>query len=809
MSLKQEIILDGKSVPVLALRGLSVFPEAMINFDVERSASIKALDKAMNEDRVIFLVAQKDITMDEPKENDIYKIGTVCVLKQTLRQPGTKIVRVIAEGVMRAKIVEIDESGECMFAELCELPDVEEKLSLKSETYVRKIKAMFAEFSNLTGSMSPKTILNVIAMEDVSKLSNYIAQNIYLVPQDKQDLLEETKPSKRLLELHDILAHELKLAQMQKELSDSTNDQVNQNQKEYFLREQMKVIQAELGDGAASVSDDVAEYREMIFDLGLDAEIEKKLLKEVNNLSRQHFSSSESTVIRNYLDACLSIPWNLRTFESVDLVKAKKTLDSEHFGLDKVKNRIIEYLAVRKLTPEAKGGVICLVGPPGTGKTSIAMSLAKAMNRKLCRVALGGVHDEAEIRGHRKTYVGAMPGRIASGIIQAGSMNPVMVLDEIDKLGSDHRGDPASALLEALDGEQNSKFRDNYLEIPLDLSDVLFITTANRLDTIPRALLDRMEVIELTSYTDEEKVQIAKKYLLPRQRKKHGLTAGNLKMSDDVIRAIISRYTKESGVRNLERELAKVCRKCALGIASEEYKSLTVRTNSLEKLLGAERYKTPMLWAKNEVGLVHGLAWTSVGGEVLDVEVAVIEGSGKLQLTGNLGNVMKESANAALSYIRSRAEGLGIAADFHKTKDIHIHFPEGAVPKDGPSAGMAICVALISALSGVPVRGDVAMTGEISLRGRILAIGGLREKTMAAMRNGITTVIIPSANEHDLDEIDQTVRCALKFVLADHVDNIIDIALFKPSEDSIKAVDMKADKIVAKKNKSEGIRIGQ
>ena len=482
-------------------------------------------------------------------------------------------------------------------------------------------------------------------------------------------------------------------------------------------------------------------------------------------------------MIRSYLDTCLDVPWNIRTKETIDIKKARKMLDEDHFGLDKVKERIIEFLSVRKLAPEVKGGVICLVGPPGTGKTSIAMSIARATNRKLSRVALGGVHDEAEIRGHRKTYIGAMPGRLVSGLIQAGSMNPLMVLDEIDKLGSDYRGDPSAALLEALDFEQNCHFRDNYMEIPVDLSDVLFITTANTTDTIPRPLLDRMEVIELTSYTDEEKLQIARRHLLPKQREKHGLNGRTLRISDDAIREIISLYTRESGVRLLEREIAAVCRKCAAGIAQGEYKSLNVRAGMLELLLGVPRYKPDAIYPRDEVGLVRGLAWTAVGGEVLDVEVNVVDGAGHLELTGNLGDVMKESCKAAISYIRSRASQLGIDPEFYRKKDIHIHFPEGAVPKDGPSAGITICIGVISALTGIPVRRDLAMTGEITLRGRILPIGGLKEKTMAALRAGVSTVIIPAGNEADLDEIDQSVRHSLRFVTADHVDAILDTAL--------------------------------
>ena len=541
----------------------------------------------------------------------------------------------------------------------------------------------------------------------------------------------------------------------------------------------MKVIQAELGE-----DDDIENYRQKINALPVSEEIRERILKELNRLSKQPFGSSEASVLRNYLDVCLEIPWGVKTKETINLAKARKKLDDDHFGLEKVKERIIEYLAVKQLSPDIKGGLICLVGPPGTGKTSIAQSVASAVNRKLVRISLGGVHDEAEIRGHRRTYIGSMPGRIISGIIQSGSCNPLMVLDEIDKLASDYRGDPSAALLEALDSEQNHSFRDNFLELPFDLSEVFFITTANTLDTIPRALLDRMEVIQLSSYTDEEKLRIAKDHLIPKQRKAHGLKANQLKLSDAAIRELIHSYTRESGVRNLVRQLANVCRKAASGIAEEKFKSLNLRAGGLANVLGPAKFKPDVMRSRDEIGLVRGLAYTAVGGEVLDVEVAVVEGSGKLQLTGNLGNVMQESAKAALTYIRSRASVLGVDPDFHKNKDIHIHFPEGAVPKDGPSAGITVTVALISALSGTPVRRDVAMTGEITLRGRVLAIGGLKEKTMAACRIGVKTVIIPAENEADLENIDQTVRKQLNFVMAENVDDILDVVLVRKIEDA-------------------------
>lgn len=770
-------------IPMLALRGLTVFPEMLMTFDVEREASMGSIAAAMRKNQLIFLATQKDIANDMPEENEIYSVGVVCRIRQQLRQPKSRICRVMVEGLYRAAAVRINTDPKGYKAFVQRLDDKPERVSAaRQEALLRNCVSLFEEYLQQNPDAINEQILNVIAHPEPAYVSWYIAQNVHMKIEDKQFLLEETSPSRRLVKLGKVLNNELDIIAIEKELNDATNEQLNKNQREYYLREEMKIIQAELGDDAGV--DDFDEYRRKIEALPVADEIRQKLLKELSRLQKQPFGSSEAAVLRSYLDVCLELPWGVKTEETVDVAKARKILDDEHFGLEKVKERIIEYLSVRQLAPDAKGGLICLVGPPGTGKTSIAMSVAHATNRKLVRVSLGGVHDEAEIRGHRKTYIGSMPGRIISGITQAKSCNPLMVLDEIDKLGHDYRGDPAAALLEALDGEQNGSFRDNFLEIPFDLSDVFFITTANSLDTIPRALLDRMEVIELSSYTDEEKLQIAKQHLIPKQRKKHGLRGNQLRMTDNAIREIITSYTRESGVRNLERQIASVCRKAAAGIAEEKFKCLSLKEGKLEDVLGPARFKPEQKCVKPEVGLVRGLAYTSVGGEVLDVEVAVIEGSGKLELTGNLGDVMKESVRAAMTYVRSRADKLGIEADFYKTKDIHIHFPEAATPKDGPSAGITITIALISALTGAPVRSDVAMTGEISLRGRILAIGGLREKTMAAMRNGIKTVIIPADNEADLAKIDQTVRAALHFVPTDHVDKILDVALIRSNEQS-------------------------
>ena len=772
-----------EKLPMIALRGLTMFPDVILTFDVEREPSLRALEMSVIGNRDIFLVAQKNVAVDVPEEKDMYSVGVVCRVKQQIRQPQSSIRRVTVEGLYRARAEHMVLTGRAYTADVTPLPDKEERVSEdRIVALVRSCFSMYHDYLSENPEAMTEQLISVLSVNEPGGVANHIAHNVNLNYDEKQSLLEELYPSRRLVRLGKILRRELNILQLERELADATQEQMNQNQREYYLREEMKIIQAELGEDGQT--DDIGEYRRKISALAAPDEIKEKLNKELSRLMKQPFGSSEAAVLRGYLDTCLELPWGKKTTETIDLEKARKLLDDEHFGLEKVKDRVIEYLAVKKLSQNIKGGLICLVGPPGTGKTSIAMSIAKAVNRKLVRVSLGGVHDEAEIRGHRKTYIGSMPGRIINGIIQAKSCNPLMVLDEIDKLGSDYRGDPSAALLEALDGEQNSTFRDNFLEIPFDLSEVFFITTANTLDTIPRALLDRMEIIQLASYTDEEKLQIAKRHLLPKQRKKHGLRANQLRVSDEALREIIRSYTRESGVRTLEREIARLCRRAACDIAEEKCKGVSVKAGGLEPLMGPAKFKPEHLRVRDEVGLVRGLAYTSVGGEVLDVEVAVVDGSGRLELTGNLGDVMKESARAAMTYIRSRAGVLGIEHDFYKTKDIHIHFPEGAVPKDGPSAGITVTIALISALTGAPVRHDVAMTGEITLRGRVLPIGGLREKTMAAMRAGVKTVIIPADNEADLENIDQTVRRALEFVQTDHVDKVLDVALIRGAENS-------------------------
>lgn len=764
------------TVPVLTLRGLTVFPQLLLHFDVGRDASIRALEMAMAETHEIFLVTQRDLTVECPKEDDLYSIGTVADVKQILRLPENG-VRVMVAGRSRGRLIRLLASEPYLTAEIELIPEspAAKKNSSRTEAAIRQIYSHLERYTELSDRIAPEVYLKLLASDNPAYIADYAAQNLPLRFEDKQAVLEELQPARRLDRLCRILSREVEILEVESELAAKIHEQVAANQRDYFLREQLRVIQRELGE--SEEDDEITEYRQRIAQTKLPDEVREKLLKEVRHLEKQPYSSSEAAVLRGYLDTCLELPWAVKTRERVSVNAVSRVLEADHYGLKKVKERILEFVAVKQLAPNLSGQIICLVGPPGVGKTSIAMSVAKAMNRNLARISLGGIRDEADIRGHRKTYVGAMPGRIIAGIKQAGSSNPVLLLDEIDKVGSDHRGDPAAALLEVLDGEQNRTFRDHYLEVPFDLSDVMFITTANTTDTIPRPLLDRMEVIEIPSYTDREKLQIAKRHLFPRELARHGLTKSQLKISDNCLNELIAGYTKESGVRLLERRLAALCRKTAARIAKKDVKQVSITENNLKDFLGPRRYQDDAPSAEPVVGVVNGLAWTSVGGELLEVEVNVVPGSGKVVLTGNLGDVMKESARAALSYIRSRANELGVEADFHNTKDIHVHFPEGAVPKDGPSAGIAIATAMVSALTGIPVKRDVAMTGEVTLRGRVLAIGGLREKTMAALRNRITTVIIPADNMKDLEEIDQTVRSSLTFVPVKQIDEVLAQAL--------------------------------
>ena len=762
--------------PVLALRGLTVFPELTLSFDVEREISIYALDCAMEADREIFLVTQREIGVNEPREEDLYEVGTVCRILQILRTSETT-VRVVVEGLQRARLHRLWQTKPFLQANV-ELLEEEfpGKRTARTEALLRQTYGLVGEYQSLNANITDDMVAAVLDEQEPGHLADYIAQNFTLRHQDRQRVLEQFHPIRRLEVVNEILRHEADVLSLEKEMERKVRERVAHVQRDMILREQVKVLQHELGDDG---DEEIEEYAAKVRALKLPEETEKKLFKEIDRLSKQPFGSAEASVIRNYLDVCLDMPWNKQTRDRSDVEKAKAMLDRDHFGLDKVKEQILEFIAVRQINPDAKGKILCLVGPPGVGKTSIAISVAKAMNRKLSRLSLGGVRDEADIRGHRKTYIGAMPGRIIDALIRAKSMNPLLVLDEIDKLASDMRGDPASALLEVLDSEQNYAFRDHFLEIPVDLSRVMFITTANTTGTIPRPLLDRMEVIELSSYTDEEKVEIARRHLLPKQLKEHGLKKGQLRLSDGALRTVISGYTKESGVRVLERQIGKLCRKAAMRLVTSDVKLVNITEKNLKDFLGVVRYQENVHITRDEVGVVNGLAWTEVGGEILQVEVNVMDGTGKLELTGNLGTVMQESAKAALSCLRSRAGELGIEKGFYKTKDIHIHFPEGAVPKDGPSAGIAITTAMLSALTGRKVRGDVAMTGEVTLRGRVLPIGGLKEKTMAALRNGVTTVIIPKENEKDLEEIDQTVRRALQFVPVETVDAVFAAAFAK------------------------------
>lgn len=771
-------IVKKQVLPLLPLRGLTVFPYMILHFDVGRVKSIKALEEAMINNQLIFLVAQKDAKNDSPNEEDIYSVGTISKVKQLLKLPGDTI-RVLVEGLSRAEICELTQTEPFFMAEVSEkiyMPD--EESNAEMEALKRRVMSTFEEYVKLSNKISPDTLLTVSSIEDPGQLSDIVTSNIVLKVEQKQEILNEFQPQERLEKLLEILLKEIEILEIEKNISAKVRKQIDKMQREYYLREQMKAIQSELGD-KEGVTGEVEEYREKLKEAGLPEEVEKKVNKELDRLLKMPSGSAEGSVVRTYLDWIFDLPWNKKTEEIIDLKRSEEILEEDHYGLEKVKERILEFLAIRKLKNDLKGPILCLVGPPGVGKTSIARSIAKALNRNYVRMSLGGVKDESEIRGHRKTYVGAMPGRIISSLKQAGSKNPLILLDEIDKMSSDFRGDPASAMLEVLDAEQNHTFRDHYLELPFDLSDVLFLTTANNLDTVPRPLLDRMEVISLSGYTEEEKVNIAIKYLFPKQLETHGLKKANIKIDEQAVRDIINYYTREAGVRNLERQIATVCRKVAKNLVSSERKSAKVTAVGLEKLLGGKKYRYDKANEKDEVGISTGLAWTPVGGDTLSIEVTIMNGSGRLELTGHLGDVMKESARAAMSFIRSRVEQFNIDKDFHNKFDIHIHVPEGAVPKDGPSAGITLATAMISALTGLPVKRNVAMTGEITLRGRVLAIGGLKEKVLAAHRAGINTIICPSDNKKDLEDIPENVRKRLKFVLASDMDTVLNTALGK------------------------------
>ena len=774
----EEHVIPGK-MPFIALRGLAIFPKQTVHFEVGRMKSAKALEQAMQDDRMIFLVPQKDITVEEPGTKELYTVGTVGKIKQILKGHDNTL-RVLVTGMYRARISRLIHQEPFLEGTVSQLFETEIVESPRNQALCRQANTQYGRYLEISEYPGQSVHLTMMASNDPGYLADTIAQNSTLEYTDKAKLLSNLHPVRRLEAVIGLIRREMEIISLEGDIQARTHANMDRHQKEYFLREQMKVIQEELGDDEEA---EFGEYEKNILLLNLDEASESKLRKDLDRLRKQPFGSQEAAVLRNYLDTVLELPWNKRTKERISVEAASKVLEKEHYGLEKVKQRILETIAVRQMAPELPPQIICLVGPPGVGKTSIAYSIARSLNRKLGRISLGGVRDEADIRGHRKTYVGAMPGRIMTALSQAGSSNALLLLDEIDKMALDYRGDPGAALLEVLDAEQNKAYRDHYIELPFDLSDVMFITTANSLDTISRPLLDRMEVIELGSYTDEEKLMIAKNHLLPKQMDKHGLKKAQLKVTDDAIREMVACYTRESGVRQLERCIAQICRKADIQLVGEEPpKKILVNGTNIPDYLGVRKYLPERLPGSDQVGLVTGLAWTSVGGETLEVEVNVMDGTGKLELTGNLGDVMKESAHAALSYIRANAQRLGITSDFYKTKDIHVHFPAGAVPKDGPSAGVTVTTAMVSALTNIPVRRDVAMTGEVSIRGRVLPIGGLKEKTMAALRYGVSTVIIPEDNRRDLEEIDQTVRKALNFVAVDSVDKVLDVALKRENQ---------------------------
>ena len=770
-------------LPLIPLRGLAIFPYMILNFDIGREMSLKALDQAMLEDELVFLTSQKEAEVDEPTTDDFYHVGTICKVKQVIKLPG-ETVRVLVEGISRGKIKEIDEEEGYFKAVVEEIIYDQEnaETDVEVEAFVRNVFDAFEEYINIGNRVSPEILVSLAEIENVDRFIDTIAANIFLKAEQKQEILEEFDISKRLELLYRILLEEIDILKIEKKITLRVKKQMNKVQKEYYLREQLKAIQKELGEDE-DLSSEVEEYKEKLKKIKASKETKLKIEKEISKFSRTSPQSPDSSVSRTYLDTIFSLPWNKETRDKLDLKNAKEILDQQHYGLEKVKDRILEYLAIRKLSKSLKGPIICLVGPPGVGKTSIAKSIAEALGKKFVRISLGGVRDEAEIRGHRRTYVGSIPGRIINGLKEAQTKNPVFLLDEIDKMAADYKGDPSSAMLEVLDPEQNKTFVDHYLEVPFDLSKILFVTTANSLSTIPGPLLDRMEVIEVSGYIEEEKLNIAQKYLLPKQVKENGLEEGFVTVEEQAMRDIINYYTREAGVRTLERTIGKVCRKIAKKfVENPSLEGVVVTSKDLEEYLGRDKYLYDLAGTKPEVGVVTGLAWTSVGGVTLPVEVNVLKGKGQVVLTGSLGDVMKESAQAGISYIRSIADKFDIPEDFYKTEDIHIHCPEGATPKDGPSAGITMATAVISALTKIPVRSDVAMTGEITLRGRVMVVGGVKEKVLAAHRAGIKKVLIPRECDAQLDEIPENVKEKLEIVLVDHMDQVLEHALVKDGE---------------------------
>ena len=782
MSEKVTIKVERKKLhlPTIALRGLVVFPNNLVHFEVGREKSIAAVEWAMASNSNVFLVAQKSMDTTEPQQADLFSYGVVAEVKQVLRVSGD-LVKVLVEGKYRAKLSALDASGDFLLSEVRPAPVRAGKAddAVETEALLRALKAGFDEYLGMNPRLGKDVVFAIVSSDDPAFLSEYMPANLLFRYEDKQAVMDEGTLNGRLKKLIEMLRRECQVMKIEKEIAEKVNESMDKNQRDYYLHEQLHIISDELGEGDDTHAE-ADEYRRRITGLHLAEDSEKKLLKEVDRLAKMQGSNQEATVIRTYLDTCLDLPWNTFTVDDLDISRAQQILDRDHYGLKKVKDRILETLAVRKLAPDVKAQIICLVGPPGVGKTSIARSIAESLGRKYVRISLGGVRDEAEIRGHRRTYIGAMPGKIINAMITAKSANPLMLLDEIDKLAGDFRGDPAAALLEALDPEQNSTFNDHFIDIPFDLSHVFFITTANDLGSIPGPLRDRMDVIELPSYTRVEKYNIARKHLLPKQLKACGLT-GKVTLSQSALYGIIDGYTREAGVRNLERTITSVLRKCARKIASGEVESVSVTGTMLEELLGPRFVKPDFLNRTNMVGVANGLAWTSVGGETLPIEVQVIpEGSGKITVTGSLGDVMKESAQLAVTWVRVHADEYGIDPEKLKKCDLHIHAPEGAVPKDGPSAGVTLTTALVSCLSGIPVRGDVAMTGEITLHGNVLPIGGLREKSMAAYREGMKTVLIPKDNEPDLYDVDDEVKKSLTFLPMQSLTQVLNAALLKP-----------------------------
>lgn len=763
------------NLPMVPLRGLTIMPEMIVHFDVSRESSIAAVQEAMAEEQKIFLVSQKSIETEKPTQEDVFEIGTIATVKQIMKLP-KQIMRVLVEGEVRGRLINMSDDAPYLQAEV-EIIEDDEAMpeTLDDQAMLRGLKDIFVEYAAKNGKFSKESIGEILEIQDVKKLVDEIAANVPLPYMELQDILNQTEFEQRYETLCFKLVNEIQIIAIKDEIRAKVKERVDKHQREYILREQLKLIREELGED--STISDAEEFESATKKLNAPKEVKEKLFKEIKRFKSSMNSPAEIGVIRTYIETLLEMPWNKTVNENTDLAYAEKILDADHYGLEQVKERVLEFLAVRTLTKKGESPILCLVGPPGTGKTSIARSLARALQKPYVRISLGGVRDEAEIRGHRRTYVGAMPGRIANGLKTAGVKNPVMLLDEIDKVSSDYKGDTFSALLEVLDSEQNSKFQDHYMEVPLDLSEVLFIATANSLQTIPRPLLDRMEIIEVSSYTENEKLHIAEEHLIPKQLEKHGLTSETLSISKRAIWKIAENYTKEAGVRQMEREIGNICRKTAKELLTTDKKKISVTEKNLHKYLGKEKYKYQMVNPADEVGIVRGLAWTSVGGDTLQIEVNVMPGKGEIALTGQLGDVMKESAGAGISYIRSVSEKYEIAADFFEKHDIHVHIPEGAVPKDGPSAGITMATAILSAITARKVRADLAMTGEITLRGRVLPIGGLKEKLLAAKNAGIKTVLVPKENQVDVEELSSEITKGLEIIPVESMDEVLKEAL--------------------------------